>query len=141
MVFTGGIAYADRRHDNGKASRDSAEISGQQKDSEHKAQVEQTERLLACPCLDDLKQGPCGQKFQDAFRCFVLSKEAERGAECLHQFTQFEMCITANSEMFQKAADRKAPSLDPSIPRVPWETLNFNATPQRNGNGGKKNDH
>ncbi|KAL2611574.1 hypothetical protein R1flu_023266 [Riccia fluitans] len=109
MAFAGRMAYAERRHDNENqegeihAPRDTANGNAakvdqpdQLKDSEHKTFVEQTERLLACPCLDDLKQGPCGQRFQDAFRCFILSKEAEKGAECAYQFTQFEMCMDAN---------------------------------------------
>ena len=36
------------------------------------------EEALACPCLDDLKEGPCGKSFVAAFSCFLKSQASEK---------------------------------------------------------------
>lgn len=38
---------------------------------------------LACPCVADLKHGPCGAAFVTAFSCFHLSTSQPRGCDCL----------------------------------------------------------
>jgi hypothetical protein len=38
---------------------------------------------LACPCVADLKGGPCGPLFVAAFSCFHLSTSQPRGCDCL----------------------------------------------------------
>ena len=35
-------------------------------------------RALECPCVDDLKSGPCGPPFVDAFTCYAKSTEPEK---------------------------------------------------------------
>ena len=37
---------------------------------------------LACPCVKDLREGPCGAAFEAAFRCYHRSREVPQGAEC-----------------------------------------------------------
>ena len=32
------------------------------------------EQALACPCIDDIKAGPCGTSFVGAFACFIKSQ-------------------------------------------------------------------
>ena len=32
------------------------------------------EEALACPCIDDIKAGPCGPSFVAAFACFIRSQ-------------------------------------------------------------------
>lgn len=39
---------------------------------------QKVEEALACPCLDDLKDGPCGPSFVAAFSCFLKSTASEK---------------------------------------------------------------
>ena len=39
---------------------------------------EKVERALACPCISDLKEGPCGLPFVAAFTCFLKSQDNEK---------------------------------------------------------------
>ena len=32
------------------------------------------DEALACTCVDDLKDGPCGDSFVEAFSCFIRSQ-------------------------------------------------------------------
>ena len=36
------------------------------------------EEALACPCVADLKAGPCGNSFVQAFTCFLTSTEEQQ---------------------------------------------------------------
>ncbi|RLM64235.1 coiled-coil-helix-coiled-coil-helix domain-containing protein 4 [Panicum miliaceum] len=51
---------------------------------------EKIQKALECPCVADLKNGPCGGSFVDAFSCFLRSTEEEKD------------CIKANPEAFSK---------------------------------------
>ncbi|KAH7420803.1 hypothetical protein KP509_13G023500 [Ceratopteris richardii] len=31
------------------------------------------EQALSCPCVADLREGPCGKEFSEAFVCFIKS--------------------------------------------------------------------
>ncbi len=42
----------------------------QQPEEDHKID-EQIAEALACPCVDDLRSGPCGKSFEAAFSCFL----------------------------------------------------------------------
>ena len=42
----------------------------QQPEEDHKID-EQVAEALACPCVDDLRSGPCGKSFEAAFSCFL----------------------------------------------------------------------
>jgi intermembrane space import and assembly protein 40 len=46
---------------------------------------------LACPCIADLKEGPCGPKFVDAFKCFIVSEHEDKGMDCLEEFRHFQV--------------------------------------------------
>jgi hypothetical protein len=39
---------------------------------------EKVQKALECPCVADLKNGPCGGSFVDAFSCFLRSTEEEK---------------------------------------------------------------
>ena len=39
---------------------------------------EKVQKALECPCVADLKNGPCGGPFVDAFSCFLRSTEEEK---------------------------------------------------------------
>ena len=36
------------------------------------------EEALACPCVADLREGPCGKPFVDAFSCYVKSTAEDK---------------------------------------------------------------
>jgi intermembrane space import and assembly protein 40 len=38
---------------------------------------------LDCPCVEDLKAGPCGELFVSAFTCHQKSRAEPKGCDCL----------------------------------------------------------
>ncbi|AQK44986.1 Cox19-like CHCH family protein [Zea mays] len=60
------------------------------------------QKALDCPCVADLKNGPCGGQFVDAFSCFLRSTEEEKGSDCVKPFITLQDCIKANPEAFSK---------------------------------------
>ena len=70
---------------------------------------EQVERniqeALACPCIADFRDGPCGPSFVAAFSCFLRSSSMAAGAatnapECLGAFEAMQMCMVKHPEAF-----------------------------------------
>lgn len=55
--------------------------------SEEKKRAEEDEEsvqrkideALACTCVSDLKEGPCGEPFVEAFSCFIRSQDIQVG--------------------------------------------------------------
>jgi intermembrane space import and assembly protein 40 len=41
------------------------------------------EQALECPCVDDLKAGPCGELFVTTFTCYHKSRAEPKGCDCL----------------------------------------------------------
>lgn len=41
------------------------------------------EEALDCPCVEDLKAGPCGELFVSAFTCLHKSRAEPKGCDCL----------------------------------------------------------
>ncbi|CAN6245258.1 unnamed protein product [Urochloa humidicola] len=60
------------------------------------------QKALECPCLDDLKRGPCGSQFIDAFLCYLKSNKEEKGSDCVDPFIALQNCIKENKEAFIK---------------------------------------
>ncbi|KAK9106265.1 hypothetical protein Syun_022276 [Stephania yunnanensis] len=60
------------------------------------------ERALQCPCVAELRSGPCGSNFSDAFLCFIKSTSQEKGSDCVHPFVALQKCIKANPNAFSK---------------------------------------
>ncbi|KAL4442930.1 hypothetical protein ABPG77_008421 [Micractinium sp. CCAP 211/92] len=56
------------------------------------------EQALACPCLGDLKEGPCGPVFVHAFGCFIRSEHEDKGMDCLPEFAAFQACLQKHPE-------------------------------------------
>ncbi|KAL8157754.1 mitochondrial intermembrane space import and assembly protein 40 homolog [Apium graveolens] len=84
------------------------------------------QKALECPCLDDLRKGPCGSQFSGAFLCFLKSTAEEKGSDCVHPFVALQNCIKANPGAFSKdiledeevAKDEKPPQQYKVIPPV-----------------------
>ncbi|KAJ8759266.1 hypothetical protein K2173_006786 [Erythroxylum novogranatense] len=60
------------------------------------------QKALECPCIADLRNGPCGAQFSDAFLCFLKSTAEEKGSDCVHPFVALQNCIKANPNAFSK---------------------------------------
>ncbi|KAF7002653.1 hypothetical protein CFC21_018103 [Triticum aestivum] len=60
------------------------------------------QKALDCPCVADLKTGPCGSGFVDAFSCFLRSTEVEKGSDCVQPFIALQNCIKENPAAFSK---------------------------------------
>ncbi|CAK0787735.1 hypothetical protein CVIRNUC_010957 [Coccomyxa viridis] len=59
---------------------------------------------LACPCVDDLRSGPCGKPFEAAFSCYLRhtakNKEASLDAGCMERFQELQQCMAKHPEAF-----------------------------------------
>ncbi|KAG5541906.1 hypothetical protein RHGRI_021661 [Rhododendron griersonianum] len=63
---------------------------------------EKAQKALECPCIADLRKGPCGTQFSGAFLCFLKSTAEEKGSDCVHPFVALQSCIKANPNAFAK---------------------------------------
>ncbi|GMH33115.1 hypothetical protein BSKO_00949 [Bryopsis sp. KO-2023] len=71
----------------------------------------EVEEALACPCVADLRDGPCGSAFVSSFSCFLRSTETEKGMDCLAPFEALQECMIKHPEEF---ADFIKPNEDDS---------------------------
>ncbi|OVA07418.1 hypothetical protein BVC80_8825g29 [Macleaya cordata] len=60
------------------------------------------QKALECPCVAELRSGPCGTQFSQAFVCFIKSTAEEKGSDCVHPFVALQNCIKANPNAFSK---------------------------------------
>ena len=53
----------------------------------------------------DLREGPCGSTFVEAFSCYIRSEPTdglEKGMDCLDQFRNFQECLKRNPDHVEK---------------------------------------
>merc|ERR1711907_743647 len=62
--------------------------------------IEDYDDPLDCPCVQEIKKGPCGDAFVVAFTCFIESQEETKGMDCVEQFLAMQECFTANPEVY-----------------------------------------
>ncbi|MCL7049215.1 hypothetical protein MKW94_004444 [Papaver nudicaule] len=60
------------------------------------------QKALECPCVAELRSGPCGTSFSEAFLCFLKSTAEEKGSDCVNPFIALQDCIKANPNAFSK---------------------------------------
>ncbi|KAG1355174.1 hypothetical protein COCNU_07G012860 [Cocos nucifera] len=60
------------------------------------------QKALECPCVAELRKGPCGTQFTEAFVCFIKSTAEEKGLDCVNPFIALQDCIKANPDAFSK---------------------------------------
>ncbi|PKU65662.1 mitochondrial intermembrane space import and assembly protein 40 homolog [Dendrobium catenatum] len=63
---------------------------------------QKAQRALECPCVADLRKGPCGSQFSEAFVCFIKSTAEEKGSDCVSPFVALQNCIRSNPDAFSK---------------------------------------
>ncbi|PKA59636.1 hypothetical protein AXF42_Ash018103 [Apostasia shenzhenica] len=71
-------------------------------DDENETLDQKAQRALECPCVADLRKGPCGTQFSEAFVCFIKSTAEEKGSDCVGPFIALQNCIKANPDAFSK---------------------------------------
>ncbi|KAK8944908.1 hypothetical protein KSP39_PZI008412 [Platanthera zijinensis] len=71
-------------------------------DDENETLDQKAQRALECPCVADLRKGPCGSQFSEAFVCFIKSTAEEKGSDCVRPFVALQNCIRANPDAFSK---------------------------------------
>ncbi|KAI4358061.1 hypothetical protein L6164_001967 [Bauhinia variegata] len=75
------------------------------------------QKALDCPCIADLRTGPCGSQFSEAFLCFLKSTAEEKGSDCVHPFVALQNCIKANPDAFSKEildGDEEVKEMEPT---------------------------
>eukprot|EP00252_Welwitschia_mirabilis_P012766 TRINITY_DN28248_c0_g1_i1.p1 TRINITY_DN28248_c0_g1~~TRINITY_DN28248_c0_g1_i1.p1 ORF type:complete len:131 (+),score=23.87 TRINITY_DN28248_c0_g1_i1:218-610(+) len=60
------------------------------------------EKALECPCVAELRNGPCGGAFTDSFICFMKSAAEEKGSDCVFPFLALQKCIEEHPDAFTK---------------------------------------
>ena len=58
-----------------------------------------------CPCLGPMVKPPCGDKFKEAFSCFVYSKEEPKGLDCVEQFRAMQECFKQHPDIYGEDFD------------------------------------
>ncbi|RKP03283.1 hypothetical protein CXG81DRAFT_4619, partial [Caulochytrium protostelioides] len=53
-----------------------------------------------CPCLGTMTQPPCGEKFKEAFSCFVKSDAEPKGLECIDAFRAMQACFNEHPDIY-----------------------------------------
>ena len=61
-----------------------------------------------------MKEGPCGDVFVAAYRCFLESKAEERGSDCLDQFQAMQACFVENADCASSPPGSLASNTSPS---------------------------
>ncbi|KAG0604780.1 hypothetical protein M758_9G007000 [Ceratodon purpureus] len=61
---------------------------------------ERARKALECDCVAELREGPCGSQFSEAFYCFLTSTAEEQGSDCIKPFIAMQTCMAANPEAF-----------------------------------------
>jgi hypothetical protein len=54
-----------------------------------------------CPCLDSMKNSPCGAQFKDAFSCYVNSDTEVKGSDCFQFMHTFRKCVMRHKDYYE----------------------------------------
>lgn len=61
---------------------------------------EMVEEALQCPCIAAMRDGPCGESFISAYRCFLESETEPKGMNCMDQFSSMQTCMSEHPEAY-----------------------------------------
>lgn len=70
---------------------------------------EMVEEALNCPCIAAMRDGPCGDSFIAAYRCFLESETEPKGMDCMQQFTGMQGCMADHPEEYNMDDDDDDP--------------------------------
>ncbi|QDZ20532.1 hypothetical protein HOP50_04g30530 [Chloropicon primus] len=96
------------------AGRPKEKISRTEEEGEREEKVQRKiDEALACDCVSDLKEGPCGSPFIEAFSCFIRSQEPGfQDTDCSDAFGKLKDCMILHPEQFEDFADAFKPKED-----------------------------
>eukprot|EP00695_Tsukubamonas_globosa_P003362 TRINITY_DN592_c0_g1_i1.p1 TRINITY_DN592_c0_g1~~TRINITY_DN592_c0_g1_i1.p1 ORF type:complete len:119 (-),score=24.70 TRINITY_DN592_c0_g1_i1:61-417(-) len=75
----------------------------------------------SCPCIQKIKEGPCGDEFMGAFKCYLKSTEAEKGSDCLDYFKAMKECMDTHPEAFADDEEETSTENQPASESVQQE--------------------
>ena len=58
-----------------------------------------------CPCISGMTKPPCGELFKKAFKCFIYSKEDQKGVDCLGAFQDMQTCFGKYPDLYSDYLD------------------------------------
>lgn len=61
---------------------------------------EEIEEALNCPCIDAMREGPCGDQFLSAYRCFLESDSEPKGMDCVDRFATMQGCMAEHPDEY-----------------------------------------
>lgn len=71
--------------------------------------AEMVEEALNCPCIAAMKDGPCGDSFLSAYRCFLESETEPKGMNCMEQFIGMQSCMAKHPDVYNSDDDDDNP--------------------------------
>ncbi|XP_076903086.1 mitochondrial intermembrane space import and assembly protein 40 homolog [Bidens hawaiensis] len=77
-----------------------AEATAYGNEDENLSLEAKAQKALECPCIQNLRTGPCGSQFSEAFLCFMKSTAEEKGSDCVNPFVALQKCIQTNPNAF-----------------------------------------
>lgn len=84
----------------GKDAVDTAALADGEGEKRVLTREEEIEEALACPCLDAMRDGSCGDVFIGAYRCFLESETEPQGMECVDAFGAMQGCMAQHPEEY-----------------------------------------
>lgn len=75
---------------------------------------EMVEEALNCPCIAAMKEGPCGDSFLSAYRCFLESETEPKGMDCMEQFSGMQSCMAEHPDEYNMDDDDDPFAVDSS---------------------------
>jgi len=85
-----------------KGPADSCVVHDKQSDSEDEEALDRRiAEALDCPCVEDLKSGPCGELFVSTFTCYQKSRAEPKGCDCLDVSLAFADCLRKHPEVLE----------------------------------------
>ncbi|KAA8490820.1 Mitochondrial intermembrane space import and assembly protein 40 [Porphyridium purpureum] len=79
-----------------------------------KSKEELIEEALNCPCIAKMKDGPCGDAFVAAYRCFLESETEPRGMDCVDKFQGMQECMLEHPDEYDLGEQDQDKASSPS---------------------------
>jgi hypothetical protein len=106
-----------------KGSSEGEDVDKAVADERTLTREEEIEEALNCPCIDAMREGPCGNDFIAAYRCFLESDSEPKGMDCVPQFATMQSCMAEHPEEYNLDDDEDPMSLAPAEKRETAHSL------------------
>lgn len=99
-----------------KGPADNCVVHDKQPDSDDEEALDRRiAEALDCPCVEELKSGPCGELFVNTFTCYQKSRAEPKGCDCLDVSLAFADCLRKHPEVLEDLQSDKAGSSSSSL--------------------------